>query len=75
MILVSFNYSALIRFVADKEQSNIIGYFLCILLFIRLNFNSFLLQHEFHACYLAAYRNRNSLMSLIYKKVGLITHI
>ena len=61
--------SGLIRFVTNKTQSNIIGYFLCALLFIRLNFSTFCLHHGFHAAFLTGIRTRNSLMGLIYKKV------
>lgn len=64
-----YSQSGLIRFITNKTQSNIVGYFLCALLFIRLNLSTFCLHHGFHSAFLVGIRTRNSLMSLIYKKV------
>nr|QUF59447.1 ATP-binding cassette transporter Abcc1-1 [Brachionus angularis] len=58
----------LIRFVSNKKQSNMIGYFLASLLFIKLIIQSFCLHHYFHNSFIAGARTRTSLMNLIYKK-------
>nr|APD26508.1 ATP-binding cassette transporter subfamily C member 1 X1 protein [Brachionus koreanus] len=58
----------LIKFISNNEYSNTVGYFLVLLLFIRLVVMSMCLQHSYNYAFLAAVQTRSALMHLIYKK-------
>lgn len=61
--------NALIAFTINKQQDQIIGYFLAVLLLFTSVVQSILINHYFHRMLIVGARVRTSLMGLIYKKV------
>ena len=60
----------LIRFVSNREQSIIVGIFLTVVLFLSSVLHTLFYQHYMNYSFYSGTRIRNSLMSLIYKKVN-----
>ena len=58
----------LIRFIKDRNQNIIVGFFLTGLLFVSAMLQSFVLQHYFHRMFIVGARIRTSIMNIVYKK-------
>jgi hypothetical protein len=68
-IIENLNLSGLIKFISNKQQSSLIGYFLASMLFVSSIIQSICMEHSVNLVYVIGIRIRTVMMNLIYKKV------